>query len=579
MTQDPLTPSTILVDPLVWLQSRPKKKQTEPMHLWAYLIDEKSRLPLRWTTKPAGRMYTHAPNVQGVFPDYRAAVRVPGKLIAESDWSACDPRILARDSNDEQLVADLLSGDAYGWATELMAAGEVPARKRAKRAINAVLKGGGKPAVTKQGAPEDFVAKVKGRWPTAMAFLDRVVTVFAANDYAVNFPGRQVVLPEGSRERGSCIAAYFQAHESHALRKVLGSSLLRDVAEPILPIHDGIVWAVDPERVERARLLIPKAMAFVMLGNIDHPLAEDAATIALGPSWGQQDGSMVPSRAPLKRRSEWVRQGFDLLAALVADPSKVSEVNGNGENQLAVQFAALDEPGEYEVRVAAVAAAKGGRAAAGLLRKIGKHMHTEVRAYLDQRGADQGEVEAEWAMAHRLLWATGLRCHELAALTWDDVNLTDAEINLPLCTKTGTRDIPLAPAHVEALQGWRQRCGHGGDGEPLVKLSTRLSRGLSYRVVGVRRFTEGRKTSTGACQAVGVPEYTPQGLRRLAVDALYEAAQQSKVDVGTVAALMGHSPATALRHYRTPSRKSKRAAVLAAGLGTVPDRGEVTTTL
>jgi integrase len=103
-----------------------------------------------------------------------------------------------------------------------------------------------------------------------------------------------------------------------------------------------------------------------------------------------------------------------------------------------------------------------------------------------------------------------------------------------------------------------------------------LSRGLGYRLVGVRRLTEGRASKTGACQAVGVPEYTGQGLRRLAVDALYDAAHESKVDVGTVAAIMGHSPATALRHYRTPSRKAKRAAVLAAGLGTVPDRGEAT---
>jgi hypothetical protein len=57
-------------------------------------------------------MYTHAPNVQGVLPVYRAAVRVPNKLIAVSDWSACDPRLLARDSQDKQLLADLLSGDA-----------------------------------------------------------------------------------------------------------------------------------------------------------------------------------------------------------------------------------------------------------------------------------------------------------------------------------------------------------------------------------------------------------------------------------------------------------------------------------
>ena len=199
----------------------------------------------------------------------------------------------------------------------------------------------------------------------------------------------------------------------------------------------------------------------------------------------------------------------------------------------------------------------------------------KVQAYLDQRGAGRCEVEAEWAMAHRLLWATGLRCHELAALVWSMVDLLVGEIRIPLNTKTGTRDIPLVPVHVQALQAWQERCGHGGEGEPVIVLSTSLSRGLSYRLVGVRRMTEGRKSSTGACQAVGVLEYTPQGLRRLAVDALYEAAQESRVDVGTVAAIMGHSPATALRHYRTPSKKAKRAAVLAAGLGTVPDRNEV----
>ena len=204
MSDSSYTPSTLLVDPLVWLQSRPKKKQTEPTHLWAYMIDEQSRLPLHWTTKTAGRMYTHAPNVQGVNGSYRAAVRVPGKLIAVSDWAACDPRILARDSGDEKLIADLLSGDAYAWGTALMADGDEPARKRAKRAINAVLKGGGKPAVLKQGAPEDFVAKVKDRWPVAMAYLDRVAAIFKANDFTVPIDGRKVALPEGKREPSKC---------------------------------------------------------------------------------------------------------------------------------------------------------------------------------------------------------------------------------------------------------------------------------------------------------------------------------------------------------------------------------------
>lgn len=391
MSHDSLTPATLLVDPLVWLRSRPSKKENEPTHLWAYAIDDKSRLPLRWTTKAAGRMYTHAPSIHSMLPSYRAAVRVPGKLIAVSDWAACDPRIIARDSKDEQLIADLLSGDAYAWAVPLVGDGDKPARKRAKRAINAVLKGGGKPAVTKQGAPEDFVARVKQRWPVAMAYLDRVPAVMKANDFAVRIGERQVVLPEGSRERGSCIAAYFQAHESHALRKVLGSKVLRQVADPILPIHDGIVWAVAPEHVERAHLLIPKAMAVAMMGNPDHPLADGAATLTVGPSWGDQNASLHPSTEPIKRRSEWVREGLDFIEACATAPDTVSTLTASDITKLAVEFAALDESGEFDVRVAAVAAAKGGRTAATLLRKVGKRMTGEVRRYLDHLKA-RGEA-------------------------------------------------------------------------------------------------------------------------------------------------------------------------------------------
>jgi hypothetical protein len=275
-----------------------------------------------------------------------------------------------------------------------MAEGELPARKRAKRAINAVLKGGGKPAVTKQGAPEHFVERVKTRWPTAMDRLDWVASVVQCNDGMFDVGARTHTLPEDSRERSNCIAAYFQANESRALRRVLEATKLRPFAEPILPIHDGIVWAIEPEKLTKAVELIPKAMAFAMLGDLEHPLAKDAATITFGPSWGTPDGSTEPPATPLKRRSEWVRQGLDLLTAYAADPSKASETRVDGEEKLAVQFAALDEPGEYDVRVAAVAAAKGGRAAAALLRKIGQHVNGEVRSYLDGVKARAEAAEA-----------------------------------------------------------------------------------------------------------------------------------------------------------------------------------------
>ena len=73
-----------------------------------------------------------------------------------------------------------------------------------------------------------------------------------------------------------------------------------------------------------------------------------------------------------------------------------------------------------------------------------------------------------------------------------------------------------------------------------------------------------------ACEAAGVPRFTPYGLRRAAVDAMARAG----VDVGTAAAITGHSPEVMLKHYRTVSEADRRAAVEKAGLGVIP-AGEV----
>src|SRR5690606_10934804 len=122
------------------------KKETEPTHWWAYLIDENSTLPLNWSTKAAGRLYTHAPNLQGVNKAYRAAVRVPGTLIAVSDLV----RVRPEDPCPRQQGPAARSRPAL-WrrlrvgCAALADDAEVPSRRRAKRAINAVLKGGGKP--------------------------------------------------------------------------------------------------------------------------------------------------------------------------------------------------------------------------------------------------------------------------------------------------------------------------------------------------------------------------------------------------------------------------------------------------
>ena len=46
------------------------------------------------------------------------------------------------------------------------------------------------------------------------------------------------------------------------------------------------------------------------------------------------------------------------------------------------------------------------------------------------------------------------------------------------------------------------------------------------------------------------------------------------MDVGTAAAISGHSPEVMLKHYRTVSEADRRAAVEKAGLGVIP-AGEV----
>ena len=57
--------------------------------------------------------------------------------------------------------------------------------------------------------------------------------------------------------------------------------------------------------------------------------------------------------------------------------------------------------------------------------------------------------------------------------------------------------------------------------------------------------------------------FTPHGLRRLVVDRLARAG----VDVGTAAALLGHSPTVMLQHYRAVNDGDRRRAVAQARLG------------
>lgn len=157
-----------------------------------------------------------------------------------------------------------------------------------------------------------------------------------------------------------------------------------------------------------------------------------------------------------------------------------------------------------------------------------------------------------WArVAFLVQYATGARTGEVAALTWEAVDLEAGTVRL--CGKTGPRVVPLA---VEALEALKTLPRDGGGPFWGVRRDT-VRLGLGGHI-------------TRACREAGIPGFPPYGLRRAAVDRFARAG----VDIGTAAAFLGHSPMIMLQHYRRVSLDDMRGAVAAARLGAL-DGGQV----
>lgn len=183
-------------------------------------------------------------------------------------------------------------------------------------------------------------------------------------------------------------------------------------------------------------------------------------------------------------------------------------------------------------------------------------VHVRVRAERDDYTPTAAEVARVvghlqgWPrLLTRLLWATGCRLGELAGLRRSALRLTPAEDAwVDVAGKTGPRSVPLSPALARELL---LELGPG-DPEALVLPVTESSAQTS-----LRRYL------ADACALAGCRRWTAQGLRRLAVDAVYEAG----VDPGTAGRLIGHSPAVALRFYRRANAANVRDAARRARLG------------
>ena len=167
-------------------------------------------------------------------------------------------------------------------------------------------------------------------------------------------------------------------------------------------------------------------------------------------------------------------------------------------------------------------------------------------------GAVLGKLSGWSGVVFLLLASTGCRIGEIASLTWERVDIEGGWLDVT--GKTGARRVPLAPPVAQELFDARPSVATG----PVV--------GLRHNSVvsnlGVLIWA--------ACDAAEVRRFSPHGLRRAAEDALYG----TGADVSVSAALMGHSPAVALKHYRQVADSERAKAIKTARLGYFDVPGE-----
>lgn len=138
--------------------------------------------------------------------------------------------------------------------------------------------------------------------------------------------------------------------------------------------------------------------------------------------------------------------------------------------------------------------------------------------------------------------STGMRISEVLALTAGDVDL-EAQVLVVRDGKTGARRVSYPPGIAGLLAGLAR------DRDPTERL---------YRAT----VNSVNNALARACKAVGVPRWTSHAHRRLAVQLMY----RGGADVGAVASQLGHSEATALRHYREVTDADRQRAVAIGGL-------------
>lgn len=179
-----------------------------------------------------------------------------------------------------------------------------------------------------------------------------------------------------------------------------------------------------------------------------------------------------------------------------------------------------------------------------------RSLRLKPREYTNRhRTPTHAEVEAIYADLKRtglrlalfIAWKTGGRIGEVCALTWADLYEDEDGAWVTLSGKTGERRFPLAAADLAEIRAAMPKYARETD-----------------RLFSEHLHKNGSAALVVACEKRGMEPFTFHALRRLMTDTC----QRRGVDVGTYAALMGHTAEEALRHYRQPTVDDLRGALI-----------------
>ena len=260
-----------------------------------------------------GRLASNDPNLQNIpvrtseGRRIREAFVAPkGSLIASSDYSQIELRIMAHISGDESLLRAFHEGQDVHRATAAEVFGVAPdqvssEQRRYAKVINfGLIYGMSSYGLARNlgidnTAAKNYITRYFERYPGVRRYMDETRQSAKAKGYVETVFGRRLYLPEINSPNGprrsaaerAAINAPMQGTAADLIKlsmvkvqQVLDAQ--RRATKMIMQVHDELVFEVPEAEVEWVRAEIPRLMAGV--AELRVPLRAD---IGVGPNWEQ----------------------------------------------------------------------------------------------------------------------------------------------------------------------------------------------------------------------------------------------------------------------------------------------------